>query len=33
MAKLTALGWKLPVEFHESLARTVKWTTSHPAWL
>ena len=31
--KLTGLGWKPPVDFHESLERTVRWTLAHPAWL
>lgn len=31
--KLTALGWKPPVPFAESLERTVKWTLDHPEWL
>ena len=33
MARLDALGWKPPVEFHESLERTVRWTLEHPEWL
>ena len=33
MAKLTALGWKPPVDFHESLERTVRWTLAHREWL
>ena len=33
MARLDALGWKPPVEFHESLERTVRWTMAHPGWL
>jgi dTDP-glucose 4,6-dehydratase len=32
-AKITALGWKPPVEFTESLARTVRWTLARPEWL
>lgn len=32
-AKLAGLGWKPPVPFRESLARTVQWTLSHPEWL
>lgn len=32
-AKISALGWKPPVEFHESLAKTVHWSVAHPAWL
>jgi dTDP-glucose 4,6-dehydratase len=31
--KLTGLGWKPPVPFRESLARTVEWTLRHPEWL
>ncbi len=33
MGKLTALGWKPPVSFRESLERTVRWTVAHPDWL
>ncbi len=33
MSKLTDLGWKPPVEFHESLERTVRWTLEHKEWL
>jgi dTDP-glucose 4,6-dehydratase len=32
-AKITALGWKPPVPFRESLARTVRWTMANPEWL
>jgi dTDP-glucose 4,6-dehydratase len=32
-AKLTAAGWKPPVPFDESLARTVRWTLQNPEWL
>lgn len=32
-AKLTGLGWRPPVPFAESLARTVKWTLANPEWL
>jgi dTDP-glucose 4,6-dehydratase len=32
-AKLAQLGWKPPVEFHESLERTVRWSLQHPEWL
>jgi dTDP-glucose 4,6-dehydratase len=32
-SKLAALGWKPPVPFAESLARTVQWALSHPEWL
>lgn len=31
--KLAALGWKPPVPFRESLARTVQWTLRHPEWM
>ena len=31
--KLAALGWKPPVPFAESLARTVSWTLVHPEWM
>lgn len=31
--KIMALGWKQPVDFHESLERTVRWTLDHPEWL
>ncbi len=31
--KLTAAGWKPPVPFEESLARTVRWTLANPEWL
>ena len=33
VGKLLALGWKPPVDFHESLEHTVLWTLSHPEWL
>ena len=33
MARLDGLGWKPPVEFHESLERTVRWTLEHPEWM
>ena len=33
VGKLLALGWKPPVDFHESLERTVRWTLEHPEWL
>lgn len=32
-AKLTGLGWKPPVPFAESLARTIRWTRQNPEWL
>ena len=31
--KLAAAGWKPPVDFSESLERTVNWSLAHPAWL
>jgi dTDP-glucose 4,6-dehydratase len=31
--KMTSLGWKPPVEFVESLSRTVKWTVKNPIWI
>jgi len=33
IAKITALGWRPPVPFAESLERTVKWSLAHPEWL
>jgi dTDP-glucose 4,6-dehydratase len=32
-SKLAEIGWKHPVQFRESLERTVKWTMRHPEWL
>ena len=32
-SKLAAAGWKPPVDFAESLERTVAWTLRHPEWL
>ena len=32
-SKLSALGWKPPVDFDESLEKTVRWTLDHPEWL
>ena len=32
-AKLTAAGWKPPVDFEESLSRTVRWSLSHEEWI
>jgi dTDP-glucose 4,6-dehydratase len=32
-SKLTSLGWEPPIEFHESLKQTIKWTLDHPEWL
>lgn len=31
--KLAATGWKSPVSFEESTARTVRWSLKHPGWL
>lgn len=31
--KLADLGWEAPVEFEESLLKTVKWTQEHPEWV
>lgn len=31
--KLAGLGWKAPMTFEESLARTVRWTLANPQWL
>jgi dTDP-glucose 4,6-dehydratase len=31
--KLFSLGFKLPVNFEESLRKTVRWTIEHPKWL
>lgn len=31
--KMAGLGWTAPVEFEESLRKTVLWTLEHPAWL
>ena len=32
-SKIAALGWKPPVPFASSLAKTVAWTTEHVEWL
>lgn len=32
-AKLSAAGWKQPMDFEESLRRSVRWTVEHPEWL
>jgi dTDP-glucose 4,6-dehydratase len=32
-AKMMSLGWKPPVDFHDSLERTVRWTLENPEWL
>jgi len=31
--KLKSLGWHPPLNFEESLEKTVKWYVSHPKWL
>lgn len=31
--KLAGAGWKQPMNFEESLRRTVRWTVDHPEWL
>lgn len=31
--KLRRAGWRAPVDFEESLRRTVEWTMQHPEWL
>jgi dTDP-glucose 4,6-dehydratase len=31
--KLKKLGWKSPVDFYNSLNKTVHWTLNHPEWL
>lgn len=31
--KLEGMGWKLPVDFEESLARTIDWFLRNPRWL
>lgn len=30
---ISQAGWKAPVNFDESLRRTVEWTVAHPEWL
>lgn len=32
-SKISALGWKPPVAFKESLEKMVYWTLNHPEWL
>jgi len=32
-AKITGLGWRAPVDFAESLDRTVQWSIKNPEWL
>jgi dTDP-glucose 4,6-dehydratase len=31
--KMASLGWKLPVNFEDSLRSTIKWTLANPEWL
>lgn len=31
--KMRSMGWELPVDFEESLRRTVEWFIKHPNWL
>jgi dTDP-glucose 4,6-dehydratase len=31
--KLARLGWSPPVDFDNSLRKTVEWTLMHPEWL
>ena len=31
--KMKEMGWKLPVNFEESLVKTIKWTIANPKWL
>jgi dTDP-glucose 4,6-dehydratase len=31
--KLASMGWKAPVDFFDSLQRTVDWTMERPVWL
>jgi len=32
-SKMEGMGWKLPVDFYDSLDKTMNWYASHPAWL
>lgn len=32
-SKLSEMGWKLPVDFDESLRKTIQWTINNPKWL
>lgn len=32
-SKLFNMGWRLPVNFEDSLRKTVLWTVNHPQWL
>ncbi len=31
--KMSSIGWKLPVNFYDSLEQTVRWSLAHPQWL
>jgi dTDP-glucose 4,6-dehydratase len=31
--KLAKLGWRHPIQFEESLEKTVKWYLDNPKWL
>lgn len=32
-SKMEKMGWKLPVNFEDSLTKTIKWTLDNPEWL
>lgn len=32
-AKMTALGWRIPMSFENSLGKTILWSLAHPRWL
>ncbi len=32
-SKMKAIGWELPVDFHQSLKKTVEWSIKNPSWL
>jgi len=31
--KMDKMGWKLPVNFEESLRKTIEWTKERPEWI
>jgi dTDP-glucose 4,6-dehydratase len=31
--KLTDMGWKIPINFEDSLDKTIRWMIDHPRWL
>lgn len=31
--KMDSMGWNLPINFEESLEKTIRWTVDHPEWL